>query len=525
MGIKKMFQKKEPTEQEIREELSRVGISTRSNNTRQEKFGAFKNYAQERANMKPQLGPVGGNPYANINPGNNNNNNLNPYANNSNDSGNGNNPYGGGGSSSTSSTNNNPYGSSGGNGNGRGSSSSSPYASTTSTTTRSSNPYGNNNGSRSSQNASSPYAKSTNNSSYSNSPYSGSTVNNSNSSGGTGTGTVGNPYAGGRSSLSQKPRDNVYNATRTSTRQTQGYGGDTDSTLDLNAIPSHQMFDNKKPIKRNQQQQQPANDYNLDLNDEYGGDGEEEEDLNLDISEVPEEQQEINSEDEEVEAIKQDIKFTKQESVQSTRNTLRMAQEADASGTNTLGILGSQLERLYNAEQNLLLAETQTQIADEKVKELKRLNRSIFIPANGNPFNKKSRLRQQEEKIKNQKLQEKYIRETNRQEMFASEQRIKQGITNNSTNNDIYNKYQDEKNLSAAKRYQFENDSEDDDMEKEIALNLNQIDQYAKKLKGLANTMGTEVDNQNTRLKKIEESADKLDINVHMNTTRLNNIR
>ena len=67
--------------------------------------------------------------------------------------------------------------------------------------------------------------------------------------------------------------------TRTSTRQTQGYGGgDTDSTLDLNAIPSHQMFDNKKPIKRNQQSsQQPANDYNLDLNDEYG----EEEDLNL----------------------------------------------------------------------------------------------------------------------------------------------------------------------------------------------------------------------------------------------------
>ena len=29
--------------------------------------------------------------------------------------------------------------------------------------------------------------------------------------------------------------------------------------------------------------------------------------------------------------------------------------------------------------------------------------------------------------------------------MFASEQRIKQGITNNSTNNDVYNKYQDEK--------------------------------------------------------------------------------
>lgn len=37
--------------------------------------------------------------------------------------------------------------------------------------------------------------------------------------------------------------------------------------------------------------------------------------------------------------------------------------------------------------------------------------------------------------------------------------------------------------------------------------------------------MSTEVESQNERLKRIEENADKLDINVHMNTTRLNNIR
>merc|ERR1711868_75913 len=137
--------------------------------------------------------------------------------------------------------------------------------------------------------------------------------------------------------------------------------------------------------------------------------------------------------------------------------------EADASGTNTLGMLGSQSERLYNAEQNLLLADTQTQIADEKVKELRRLNRSIFIPAYGNPFNKKSRLRQQEENIKNRKMQEKYLRETNRQNMYESEQRLKQGIMNNATDNDVHHKYQNEKYLQQAQRYQFENDSEDDE--------------------------------------------------------------
>lgn len=228
--------------------------------------------------------------------------------------------------------------------------------------------------------------------------------------------------------------------------------------------------------------------------------------MNLDI---PEEEQ-VNSEDEEVEAIKQDIRFVKQESVQSTRNTLRMAQEADASGTNTLGMLGSQSERLYNAEQNLLLADTQTQIADEKVKELRRLNRSIFIPAYGNPFNKKSRLRQQEENIKNRKMQEKYLRETNRQNMYESEQRLKQGIMNNATDNDVHHKYQNEKYLQQAQRYQFENDSEDDEVEKEIAGNLDQIGSYAKKLHGIANTMGKEVDSQNVRLRKIEEDADKL---------------
>lgn len=525
MGIKKMFKKKEPTEEEIRQELNQVGISTKSNKQRQEKFGAFKNYAQERAQMRPQMAPT--NPYANIN----NTGGQNPYANNNGGESNGS-PYGNNGSSvGAGHDGTNPYGGRSSNKVGGSSASTNPYESSTS---RSSNPYGANTSRQSpyasSQAAPSPYSRSTSSTSTGNgtsansrpsaSPYASS------------SNTSSNPYGAGKSSESPEPTDGQggygvsristrqsNNVSRTTTRQTQAYMGDTDSALDLNAIPSHQMFDNKKPVVRNRQ---PVNDLNLDLNEEITECGEVD-DLNLDLSELPEEEQ-VNSEDEEVEAIKQDIRFVKQESVQSTRNTLRMAQEADASGTNTLGMLGSQSERLYGAEQNLLLAETQTQIADEKVKELRRLNRSIFMPST-NPFNKKSRLRQQEERIKNQKAQEKYLRESNRQEMFQSEQRIKQGLTNNATGSDVYNKYQDEKYLSAAQRYQFENDSEDDEIEKEIALNLDQIGSYAKKLHGIANTMSTEVESQNERLKRIEENADKLDINVHMNTTRLNNIR
>lgn len=81
MGIKKMFMKKDPTEQEIREDLNRVGITTKSGNTREEKFGAFKNYAQERAQMRPAMAPS--NPYAKLQ---NNDPAQNPYANNGNNS-------------------------------------------------------------------------------------------------------------------------------------------------------------------------------------------------------------------------------------------------------------------------------------------------------------------------------------------------------------------------------------------------------------------------------------------------------
>ncbi|SGZ52244.1 CIC11C00000002598 [Sungouiella intermedia] len=498
MGIKKMFTKKEPTEQELINEMQKVGISTKSTNGRQEKFGAFKNYATERLKMKPGFAPV--NPYSNMNASLSN-----PYAqNDTNQDG----QSGNGGANAQS----NPYGNL-----------SNPYGALASHPQSSQqSPYA----SQSGQNSSNPYGGSRP------SPYSSSNGPSRSGNGAEATRQqASNPYApnrgqqGGNGSASL-PYNRTLNGTSVAGGRTanpydsssRSYGGNTrgdeELILDLNAIPTNQpAVQLKKPIQRSKMNDTDT----LDLNDE--------DDLNVEVDDFLPEQEQVNSEDEEIEAIKQDIRFTKQESVALTRNTLRMAQEADASGINTLGMLGSQSERLYNAEQNLLLADTQTKIADDKVSELKRLNRSIFVPATGNPFNKKLRLRQQEAKMKTQKEQEKYLRETNRQGMYASEQRVKQGITNNATNSDTYNKYQDEKYLLQAKRYQFDADSEDDDMEKEIGSNLDQISSYAKKLQSTALTMNKEVDAQNERLRKIEEDADRLDINVHLNSTRLNNIR
>ncbi|KAF3987050.1 hypothetical protein FT663_03155 [Candidozyma haemuli var. vulneris] len=445
MGLKKMFKKKDPTEEELVDTMQKVGITTKTANNRQEKFGAFRQYAQERQGVKPGAAPR--NPYANMA-----DSRANPYATED--------------STSAPSSNGNPYGEQ-------------THADYTSQR----------------QN---PYAKPAE-SSRSSSSTRTSQVRSQSSKG----------YASESPGASGASRNNPYASHSTRTR------ADDESTLDLNAIPTGKTFSG--PNRSNNQQRDVDT---LDLNADP-----DEEDLNLEVDDFLPEDEQVNSEEEEVEGIKQDIRFVKQESVASTRNTLRMAQEADASGTNTLGMLGSQSERLFNAEQNLLLADTQTKIADDKVAELKRLNRSIFIPASGNPFNRKSRLREQESKLKAQKEQEKYLRETNRQGVYASEQRVKQGISNNSTQSDTYNRYQGEKHLQQAQRYQFENDSEDDEMEKELASNLDQIASYSKKLRSTATVMGQEVGAQNDRLRKIEEDADRLDINVHLNSTRLNNIR
>lgn len=492
-----MFRPKEPTEQELVSDMQRMGISTKSSSGRQEKFGAFKDYAIDRQSRKPGFAPV--NPYANMS-----HQDGNPYAQNdatngepAADSGNphSGNPYSSNLNSDHSGTAN-PYSS----GN-----SSSPYTSGNSST-----PYksGNSSSPYTSGSSRNPYASSSSRNPYA-SERPGSTPDGHASRGHTGAANA-HATSGGRAQSGSAGGANPY-------KTTQGYNGrrpagDDELVLDLNAIPSElPPLQLKRPVRHDTE--------TLDLNAVS-----DEEDLNVGDDFLPEEEQ-VNLEDEEVEAIKQDIRFVKQESIQLTRNTLAHAMQADALGTNTLGVLGSQSERLFNAEQNLLLGETQTRIADEKVKELRRLNRSIFIPASGNPFNKKLRLRQQEANLKTQKEQEKYLRESNRLGMYASEQRVKEGLTSKATSSDTYNKYQGERQLQQAQRYQFENDSEDDEMEKELASNLDQIASYTKKLRNTANLMGKEVDAQNDRLRKIEEDADRLDINVHLNTTRLHNIR
>ena len=61
--------------------------------------------------------------------------------------------------------------------------------------------------------------------------------------------------------------------------------------------------------------------------------------------------------EEDVEGIKQQLRFTKQESVNSTRNALRLAREAEETARNTLGKLGDQSGVAFSLHQYLSCTE------------------------------------------------------------------------------------------------------------------------------------------------------------------------
>lgn len=71
------------------------------------------------------------------------------------------------------------------------------------------------------------------------------------------------------------------------------------------------------------------------------------------------------------------------------------------------------------------------------------------------------------------------------------------------------------------KRFQFEKDEEDDILEDELDGNLDEISEMTKRLKALGSAMGTELDQQNGRIERIEGKTVGLDGRIFRNTERV----
>ena len=290
----------------------------------------------------------------------------------------------------------------------------------------------------------------------------------------------------------ERANANPYSTVSQPSARAGGYGGlgrtysDETTTTEANRDA---LFGDASKRYEEQQQQQPYG-YNPEQKD-YGTYG----DRQLTAEE---------EEEEDVQASKNEIKFIKQQDVASTRNALQIANQAVETGSNTLARLGAQGERIHNTERNLDLAANHNLDAEAKARELKTLNRSMWAVHVGNPFTAKERLEKQDAAIMKKHRDERDQREASREQAFKSTQRMQDNFAELGRQPP---QQKSQARLAERSKYQFEADSEDDEMENEIDTNLDALSGAAKQLNLLARATGDEVDAQNKHLARI---ADKV---------------
>ncbi|KAH8153768.1 uncharacterized protein LAJ45_01535 [Morchella importuna] len=227
-------------------------------------------------------------------------------------------------------------------------------------------------------------------------------------------------------------------------------------------------------------------------------------------------------EEEDVNAVKQQIRFTKQESVASTRNALRVAAQAEETGRTTLGRLGAQGERLHNTEKNLDIAASHNRVAEQKARELKTLNGSMFAVHVSNPFNSAKRAQEEERRILERHQSDREERDKTRQFGFESKNHVGKALGGSGAG--AGGRMPGKMSLAERSKYQFEADESDDEKEREIDNNLDALGAVTGRLRNLAMATSEEVDRQNAQIDKIMKKSDRVDDQIAVTHNRIKNI-
>ncbi|KAI8979487.1 hypothetical protein BDF20DRAFT_869876 [Mycotypha africana] len=233
-------------------------------------------------------------------------------------------------------------------------------------------------------------------------------------------------------------------------------------------------------------------------------------------------EEEENDEAVQVAGIKQQIRNVKQDSLASTRAALQKLNETEATASTTMNMLGQQSSQIANVNRHLDLSKAYSDRAANQADELKQLNRSIFIPVVSNPFRKKEKQRRELEAKQRDYAEHMAERDQIRQFEYESNARIQETAR---LNNNMTRAERRGRSEADRRRYQFEEDSEDDAIEDEIDSNLDLISGATSRLKNMALTMNTELDRQNLELNKTLGKVDPLTQKLVATTDKLNRTR
>jgi hypothetical protein len=145
----------------------------------------------------------------------------------------------------------------------------------------------------------------------------------------------------------------------------------------------------------------------------------------------------------------------------------------------------------------------------------------MFAVHVSNPFTAKSRAQQRDNDIMERHRNDRDARDATRKAAWESNAR------QDDNNRKMAGMGGPGKKSTLADRakFQFEADSEDDEMENEIDANLDALHGAAKRLNYLGRAMGDEVDSQNKHLENIHAKTDKVDDQIAMNRARLDRFK
>ena len=161
---------------------------------------------------------------------------------------------------------------------------------------------------------------------------------------------------------------------------------------------------------------------------------------------------------------------------------------------------------------NLDRAAIHNRVAEERTKELKTLNRSMFAVHVSNPFTSKQRAAQREQDVMDKHRRDRDVRENTRKDAYDTNQRMEnafRGADKAAWRDDDGD--DDGALAKAASKFTFVDDDDEDgekaaeDMrkEKEIMENERAMLRGVKKLNYLARAIGDEVDSQNQLIDRI----------------------
>lgn len=235
--------------------------------------------------------------------------------------------------------------------------------------------------------------------------------------------------------------------------------------------------------------------------------------------------EEVDEDEEELNRIQRQTKDVREDTVNLSRTLVDNLGQANVTASNTLGVLGSQREKIYEMENNIGTMKVQQRFVDDHVKDLEHYNRSLFHIKVNNPFTRNSRRRAKDQAFLAQRQEDRANKDKLNNDLYQSQRAIMDQLNSDHVKSELQEKYDYDRRVKEASKYLTkDHDEEDERMEVEIAANVDQAQKLALNLKKKAQLMNTEIQQQNRDLKNVSENVDHMDDKIVMTTRRIRGI-